>query len=251
MASPTDPIGAVMFTDEELQAISGTAERYGTYATAHAYTSESVMHAIKNGVRGIEHGNLVDDITLRYMAKHNVSLTPTLVTYYAFARNPDRLTPDFRHKNQQVMNAGLECLRRAHDAGVTIALGTDLLSDFQPCVPLDTPDSSRAELTPISPERMQPEEFSLRASVLPAWAVLQQATCNAAHVLRQEGRLGTLDPGARADVIVLAADAANPLESVDALVHGREHAFDLIFQAGRVVFERNTSHVVRPAHGGH
>lgn len=134
VASPTDPIGGVMFSNEELQAITATAKRYSTYTTSHAYTSASVMHAIKNGVRGIEHGNLVDDTTLQYMAKHGIGLTPTLVTYYAFSRNPNRLTPDFRRKNQQVMAAGLDCLRRAHELGVTIAFGSDLLSDFQPYV---------------------------------------------------------------------------------------------------------------------
>lgn len=221
VASPTDPIVAVMYTDDEVSALAGTANRFGKYATSHAYTDDAVMHAIRGGCTCIEHGNLVSDETLSYMATHGITLVPTLITYAAFQRDRSNLPDRFNRKNDMVVDKGLHVLKRAHELGVHTCFGTDLLSGYCP---------------------LQSEEFNLRAAVLPADIILQQATCNSAKLAGQPGMLGTITrEGAHADLIVLSADAPNPLESVEALYRGRERYFDSIIQAGRVVFERNAT----------
>lgn len=53
----------------------------GTLVTAHCYTAEGIRHAIEGGVRGIEHGNMVDVDTARLMAEKGVFLTPTLALH--------------------------------------------------------------------------------------------------------------------------------------------------------------------------
>ena len=211
VASPTDRLENTQFTALELQAITEVAESYGTYATAHAYTPKAIRHAVENGVKGIEHGNFIDQETAEYMAERGIWLTPTLVTYDAMAsdRYAGFLPPANAEKNRQVLAAGLDSLRTAHAAGVTICHGSDLLGPLQ------------AE---------QSREFELRAAALGGDEVLRGATVNAARMLRQEAFLGQVRGGFAADVLVLGA---NPLEDVVVLARPEECVLAVV-KNGRV-----------------
>ncbi|GES70307.1 hypothetical protein SCEPF1_0049004600 [Saccharomyces cerevisiae] len=81
VASPTDKISNKQFCDDEIKALVDVANSYHTYVTAHAYTAEAIQNCIKLGVKGIEHGNLLDERTAELMAELGCYLTPTLVTY--------------------------------------------------------------------------------------------------------------------------------------------------------------------------
>ncbi|OJT05457.1 hypothetical protein TRAPUB_3727 [Trametes pubescens] len=121
VASPTDAIETVQFTAEEIGAITTTCKQMGNkHTTAHAYTDASVLHAIENGVRGIEHGNLISATTAQLMAEKGVFLTPTLACYGIMVRPPfeDFLPPEGKVKNAQVMERGLDALKIADEAGV-------------------------------------------------------------------------------------------------------------------------------------
>lgn len=77
VASETDAIDSVQYSPEEIQAITKTAKQMGNkMVTAHAYTVESIRHAVENGVTGIEHGNLLDEETAKYMAERGVYVGP-------------------------------------------------------------------------------------------------------------------------------------------------------------------------------
>ncbi|KAJ6787841.1 hypothetical protein PWT90_10045 [Aphanocladium album] len=215
VASPTDRIENTQFTAAEIRAIADVAESYGTYVTAHAYTPKAIRHAVDNGVRGIEHGNLIDAETARYMAEHKVWLTPTLITYKAMGEEKYGafLPPENQAKNQQVLARGVESLRLAHDAGVSICHGSDLLGPLQ------------AE---------QSREFGLRAGGLSSKVVLQGATVNAARMLRQEDVLGQIKAGFAADVLVLNK---NPLEDVSVLDEPEKSVL-VVMKNGRVYTSR-------------
>ena len=81
IASPADPLHMVQFTADEIRAITTTAAGLGTYVTSHAYTSQTIRHAVDNGVRGIEHANFIDAETAKYCAEKGVYFTPTLITH--------------------------------------------------------------------------------------------------------------------------------------------------------------------------
>jgi len=216
VASKTDAIETVQYLEEEIQAITRTCRQMGgKKTTAHAYTVEAIRHAIDNGVDGIEHGNLIDQATARLMANKGIYLTPTLSCYGIMVRPPfeDFLPPDGQQKNAQVMSKGLQALKIAHDAGVTICYGSDLLTSMH---------------------ALQTEEFAVRASVLPSSAILKHATTNAAEMLGMSSVLGTISTGASADILILNA---NPLEDVTILDRPEDHFLGIIKQ-GRVVSSR-------------
>ncbi|KAJ7201089.1 hypothetical protein GGX14DRAFT_465732 [Mycena pura] len=212
VASETDAIETVQYTAEEIRAITTTCKQMGgKMTTAHAYTVDAIRHAIDNGVDGIEHGNLIDAPTANLMAAKGIYLTPTLSCYGIMVRPPfeDFLPPDGKIKNAQVMAKGLEALRIAHEAGVTICYGSDLLTSLH---------------------ALQTEEFAVRAGVLPSSVILKHATTNAAQMLGKSSLIGTISPGAYADLIVLNA---NPLADVTVLDRPEDHLLAVMKQ-GRV-----------------
>ncbi|KAJ4387317.1 hypothetical protein N0V93_007906 [Gnomoniopsis smithogilvyi] len=215
VASPTDRLGSTQFTDGEIRAAAGVAAASETFATAHAYTSRAIRRAVENGVRGIEHGNFVDEATARFMAEQGVYLTPTLIAYKAMAdpKYAAFLPAESREKNEMVLKEGLASLRVAHDAGVTMCLGSDLLSF-------------------LGVEQLG--EFGLRAQVLDSDEVLRQATVNPAKMLGQEGRLGQIREGFVADVLVLNV---NPLQDITVFERPEDHLLAVI-KEGRVYNSR-------------
>ncbi|KAF4631210.1 hypothetical protein G7Y89_g6922 [Cudoniella acicularis] len=192
VASPTDRLDSVQFSADEIHAISTVAKNSNTYVTAHAYTPRSIRQAIDNGVTGIEHGNLIDEETARYMAEKDVFLTPTLITYGALS-SPEFLgflPVESVEKNEAVLAAGLRSLQLAFDAGVTICYGTDLLGPMT---------------------ILQTREFAIRSQVLSAKDILQSATINPARRFGLADFLGQVKPGFAADLLILKE---NPLENI-------------------------------------
>ena len=130
VASPTDKITNIQFCHDEIKALVDVANTYHTYVTAHAYTPEAIQNSIKLGVKGIEHGNLLDEETAEMMAKLGCYLTPTLVTYKIMASDQFGffLGPENSKKNVEVLYQGIEALQIAQKKGVKICYGSDLIA---------------------------------------------------------------------------------------------------------------------------
>src|SRR5436305_14370308 len=95
------------------------ATRRGSYVAAHAYSAEAIAEAVANGVRSIEHGNLLDAPTAAVMAEHGAFLVPTLVTYDAMERRGAEpgLAPVTRAKHSEALDAGRTATGLARAAG--------------------------------------------------------------------------------------------------------------------------------------
>jgi len=212
VASPTDPIAWIGYSREEVLAAVEEARNSQTYVMAHLYTAEAIRRAAELGVRSLEHCNLIDRPTAHYVAGVGAFAVPTLVTYQALHEEGARLglPPDSVAKIDSVRLAGLRSLEIMRAAGVKMAFGTDLLGE--------------------SHER-QSDEFRIRAEVLPAHEVIASATTVAAELLNQTGRLGTVAPGAIADLIVVDGD---PLDDIGLLTGQGEH-IPAIMKAGQFV----------------
>ena len=75
VASEFDPIHMTQLSLEEMQAIVGVAEDYGTYVLAHAYHDRAVNRFIDAGGRCVEHNFLVSEETIKRMKREGVALS--------------------------------------------------------------------------------------------------------------------------------------------------------------------------------
>jgi imidazolonepropionase-like amidohydrolase len=215
VATPSDPIDSVQYTPAEIRAAVTEARHRGTYVAAHAYLPEAIAMAVDEGVRSIEHGNLIDDETARLVAGSDAVMVPTLVTYKAMNDfGPGLGLPATNlEKNAVVYESGLASLEKATAAGVTLGFGTDLIGETQ---------------------HMQNQELAIRAQVEPAEAVLRSMWNVNPQLCKNEGLIGTIMPGAHGDLIVSVVD---PLEDLGAFAD-HERSFATIVQAGNVIVDR-------------
>jgi imidazolonepropionase-like amidohydrolase len=211
VASPTDPVWNLQYSEDEIRAVVWEAQAWRTYVMAHAYTPDAITRCVRNGVRSIEHGNLIDQDTATLMAQAGAFLVPTLVTYEALHREGKQwgLPQVSIDKIQDVREAGLRSLEYAKGVGVQMGFGTDLLGETH---------------------HYQSLEFSIRAQVLSPFEVLQSATTVNAALLNRSGELGVLAPGALADMLVVAG---NPLDDLTLLQEQGKHLL-LIMKGGRI-----------------
>ncbi|AOS63765.1 metal-dependent hydrolase family protein [Actinoalloteichus hymeniacidonis] len=133
VVSPTDPIQYLQYHADEVRAATEEAARRGSYVAAHAYPPEAIIHAVENGVRTIEHGNLLDERAAAIMAEQGAYLIPTLVAYDAMERRGASigLSDVGQIKNRQVLAAGKEAIRIARAAGVPVGFGSDLMGELE------------------------------------------------------------------------------------------------------------------------
>ena len=215
VASPYDPLDSLQFSIPEIEAAVEEAENFGRYVMAHAYSAEAITRAVSHGVRTIEHGNLIDADAAALMAEKGAYLVPNLVAYVAMKERAAGfgMPASMLEKNEVVLEGGYRSLELCAAAGVKVAYGTDLLGDL-------AEDQSR--------------EFSIRREVQPAIEVIRAATTIAAEVLRRPGQLGTVAPGAWADLILLDGD---PVADISRL-EGQGRHMPMIMKGG--AFHKNT-----------
>lgn len=211
VASPYDPLDSRQFSLAEIAAAVEEAEAFGKYVQAHAYTPEAIQRAVGQGVRTIEHGNLIDDKSARLMKQKGAYMVANLVTYYAMKERASQfgLSAELLAKNDLVIDGGLRSLEICKRAGVKVGFGSDLLGQLQV---------------------EQSREFLLRREVLAPIEIIRQATLVGAEILRMKDRLGVPRPGAIADLLLVDG---NPLRKLE-LLTGQGRHLSVIMKAGRL-----------------
>lgn len=212
VASPTDRVGSTQFSATEIGAAVEEAEAAGRYVLGHAYPAKAINRGLEAGVRSIEHGNLLDDESLDLFVRKNAFLVPTLITYRALAEEGERwgLPARSAAKVEDLLERGLDALRRADEGGVQVAFGTDLLGGMQ---------------------RRQSEEFALRAKVQQPAAVIRSATVVGAKLVGLDQLIGQVRPGYAADLIAVRG---NPLDDVEILAEPESNV-RLVMRGGEMV----------------
>jgi imidazolonepropionase-like amidohydrolase len=214
VASPYDPLDSLQFSEAEIAAATDEAKNFGRYVLAHAYTPEAITRAVTNGVRTIEHGNLIDAKSAKLLKSTGGYMVANLVTYFVMKEKAAQfgMTADMLAKNDIVLDGALRSLEICKAAGVKVGYGSDLLGQLQ---------------------IEQSREFMFRAEVLKPLEIIRQATTVGAEVLRQEGKLGIVEPGAFADLIVVDG---NPLKKLELFLDQGAH-LPVIMKAGK--FHKN------------
>lgn len=124
-SSAYDPIDVTQYTLDEMKAAVDAAEDWGTYVMVHAYTPRAVKRAVEAGVRSIEHGQMLDEETLKLLAEKQVWLS-----LQNLMDNNDNMDELRKEKRKPVLDGQNKVWPLAKKLGVKLAWGTDFL--FEP-----------------------------------------------------------------------------------------------------------------------
>lgn len=206
--------GSPQLTEEELRAAIEEAHKAGAKSFTHAQGMTGIKNALRAGVDSIEHGFFMDDWCFDFMKEHNVFFVPTLAAPYWIKVNGTAAgIPDYMvRKVENTIEAHQDTFRRAHKAGVKIALGTDAGTPFNKY------DLTCYECVLMVENGMTPME------------AIQCGTINAAELMSVDATHGSITPGKRANFAIFEED---PLEDIHALLNC---AMTVI--GGEVVFEK-------------
>ena len=211
--SSADSPQHAQFTVEEIAVAVYEAAAQGKRCMAHAQSNRGIKNALEAGIASIEHGIYLDDEAIEMMLKNDVYLVPTLVApqdVIDLAAARPGLLPDYAvNKARQVMKAHRESFRRAVEAGVKIAMGTD---------------------TGVGPHGGNARELGLMVEngMTPMQAIVS-STSSAATLLHLDDRLGTLAPGMLADLLLVDGD---PLANIRVLEEANRLA--LVLKGGAI-----------------
>jgi imidazolonepropionase-like amidohydrolase len=196
--STSDAPTSSQLTVEEIATAVYEAAAQEKRCMAHAQGSQGIKNALLAGVASIEHGVYLDDELIDLMLKKDAYLVPTLVAPIAvveFAReHPDLLPPVMAAKSISVIEAHQQSFRRAVEAGVKVAMGTDS--------GVGRHGENGRELQLMVENGMTPMQ-SILAS-----------TSNAARLLHLDDCLGTLEVGKLADVIVVDGNVLADISTI-------------------------------------
>lgn len=201
-SSAYDPVDVTQYTLDEMRAAVEAAEDWGTYVTVHAYTPRAIRRAIEAGVKSIEHGQLLDEPTLKLIAKRKIWLSTQMLM--ADSANMDPLR---RQKRKPVIEGQEWLWPTAKKLGVKLAWGTDFL--FEP----EINQEQNSYLLRLSPWFTSAE-------------ILRLVTHDNAQLLALSGNrnpypgtLGVVEAGALADLILVDGD---PLADLSLLANPEE-----------------------------
>lgn len=188
------------FNLDEIKAMVEEAKSVGSYVAAHAEGTEGIKNALKAGVRTIEHGDLIDDEGIKMMAENGAYLIPTLsIKEQISSRGEKYGVPEWGiRKLRMLQKLHGDYIRKAKIAGVKIAVGTDF---------------SSKPLFPLGENAMELELLVKQEGFTPMEAIVA-ATKTSAEAIMMDDKIGTLEEGKYADLIVVKG---NPLEDITIL----------------------------------
>lgn len=201
--SPRDDPKHGHFRNDELDVLVAEAAAAGLFVMAHAQATDGIKAAVRAGIRSIEHGIYLDDEAIEMMLEAGTWLVPTLLApravLAAAAAGANVLEAAVR-KTHEVIDVHTESFARAVRAGVKVAMGTD---------------------SGVGPHGLNLDELGLMVehsamSPLDAWTA---TTSGAAELLGVADQLGSLEPGKRADVVLLEG-AFDDLEKLGSRIAG-------------------------------
>ena len=196
--SKGDNPGAPSFTLDELKVAAEEAHNAGRKIAAHAHGAEGIRRAILAGFDSIEHASLADDDDIKLAIQHGTYFVMDIYNddYLLGAAIKVGLPQENIDKERRIGRLQRETFRKAFQAGVKMAFGTD---------------------AGVYPEGDNARQFAtmVQWGMTPAQA-LRAATVNAADLLGRSKDVGTIEPGKFADIIAVSGD---PLQDVTLMQH--------------------------------
>ncbi len=205
--------GVQTFTDTEMRVAVETAHRLGKPIAIHSYGDSGGRAAMRAGAESVEHPGMLDDATIAEFKKRGTVYVPTVDHNRFYAENATLLgyTPAQVAELDSFRVLNLETVRRAHRAGVKLAMGSDAVYW-------------------MFGENTRELGFMVKAGMTPAQA-LGTATTNAAALLRLPNKLGKIAPGYFADIVAVDGD---PLRDINVIIN----RVKWVMKDGRVVVDK-------------
>ena len=213
--SPT-PLERTEWTQEELDAAADEAHRRGVIICADCYVDESVEMCARAGFDGIEHGCLITERGLEILVKHNMYICPTLCAYYAYVGpEGEKHYPPLRVlKGRRMRDAISKMWPKYVEMGVMVVGGSDGSGPGRG----RRPGEGALEL-----------QLMVDYGMTPMQAIVAN-TKNGAYAMRMQDRLGTLETGKLADLIVVDGD---PLGDIKILQDRKK--IQLVMKGGEII----------------
>ncbi|MEE8443545.1 MAG: amidohydrolase family protein [Dehalococcoidia bacterium] len=201
-------------TREEMAVVVDEAHRWGKKVAAHAYATTTVADCVMAGVDTIEHGVLIDEPTIALMAERGTALVPTMTAFHNYLLpGAEERFPAYRlERGRPMARVQLDSFPKYLEYGLKIATGSDGPR------PGSLPGTSALEL-----------ELLVEAGMSPMQAI-EAATRVAAEILGLEDRLGTLESGRLADILVVDGD---PISDIRVLQD--QERIQMVVKGGEVV----------------
>ena len=187
--SPRDKPTHAHFRPEELEVLVEEATAAGIFVMAHAQAASGIKNAIRAGIRSIDHGIYLDDEAIELMLERGTWLVPTLVAPRGVidAADAGASIPEASvAKAREVVETHTASFAKAVAAGVKVAMGTD------------------SGVTPHG-ENLRELALMVEGGMTPMQAI-EATTRSAAELMGLQDELGTLEPGKRADLVVVDGD---------------------------------------------
>jgi imidazolonepropionase-like amidohydrolase len=199
-------------TEAEIRAAVEEAHQYGLRVAAHAEATQGIKNALRGGVDTLEHGAFLDEEALRLLVEKGTWLVPTLADIYSYLDEGPRLgyAPHVIDEMRATEKPWVESFRRAMEAGAKIVVGSDAGNRYR------------------QEDRAIELELLVRHGLSPMKTLLA-ATREAAEALGMGDRVGTLESGKLADVLLVEG---NPLEDMGVL---RQRHRLTVFKGGQRV----------------
>lgn len=215
VSSAYDPLDVTQYTVPEIRAAVEAAENWGTYVTVHAYTPRAIQQAIEAGVKCIDHGQLIDEETVKMMVDNATfwSLQP-----FIDEGNIAGLSPESRAKQLEMYSGTDNAFALAKKYKMKIAYGSDVLFNKE--------------------KAAQP---NLELLKMKRWfnnfEILKMATSDNADLLAMsgkrspyQGKLGVIEEGALADILIIDG---NPLDNLEVLKNADQNIL-LVMKNGKL-----------------
>jgi imidazolonepropionase-like amidohydrolase len=216
--SQKDVPGSPQFTVDEIKAVVEEGHRVGIKVAAHAQGAEGIKNAIISGVDTIEHGTYIDDEGIQMMIDEKRIFVPTLAINWKIITEGEKfnISPWAMSKAEDAGKVKYRNTMKVYKAGVKIAMGTDFSSP--PMTPLG---ENAIELWLMVREGMKPMD------------AIVSATQNAAEAADLDKKLGTLEKGKLADVVIVDGD---PLKDIKLLQD--KDKIKMVFKGGNIMVDR-------------
>ena len=215
VSSVQDGLDDTQFAFEEVQAIVEEAKRHGTYVAAHCSGTAGTLQALQAGVTSIEHGIFLDERCIELMVKLDATLVTTLSISQGIPNMKGKVPDHIYEKGIKCTEAHQHSVEMVREAGIRTAYGTDY---------------SNSKNTPYAENG---KEFAaiVKSGFTPMEAI-KIGTINSAHLMKMSDKIGSLERGKFADVLIVEG---NPIEDIGVITH-KDH-IKVVFKNG--VMEKN------------